>query len=37
MVLDKGRIAEFDSPAKLLADQNSIFYGLATKHGLVAE
>jgi len=37
LVLDKGRVAEFDSPSKLLADQKSIFYGLAVKHGLAAE
>jgi len=37
MVLDKGRIAEFDEPSKLLADQNSIFCRLAAKHGLIAE
>jgi len=34
MVLDKGRVAEFDEPSKLLANQDSIFYGLAAKHGL---
>lgn len=35
LVLDKGAIAEFDTPAVLLADENSIFYGMAKKAGLV--
>ncbi len=29
MVLDKGQIAEYDSPSNLLADTKSIFYGMA--------
>lgn len=33
MVLDQGRVAEFDSPAKLLADPTSIFYSLAKESG----
>ncbi|KAF9093229.1 hypothetical protein BGX29_010035 [Mortierella sp. GBA35] len=33
MVLDQGRVAEFDSPAKLLADPSSIFYSLAKESG----
>jgi len=37
IVLDKGRIAEFDEPSKLLINPESIFYGLAKEHGLVAE
>ncbi|KAF9359851.1 hypothetical protein BGX26_011228 [Mortierella sp. AD094] len=33
MVLDQGRVAEFDSPAKLLADPTSTFYSLAKESG----
>ncbi|KAF9997989.1 hypothetical protein BGZ79_008317, partial [Entomortierella chlamydospora] len=33
MVLDQGRVTEFDSPAKLLADPTSIFYSLAKESG----
>ena len=33
LVLDKGRLAEFDSPAKLLKDTTSTFYGLAKEAG----
>lgn len=35
IVLDQGKIAEFDSPANLLADKQSIFYGMAKNAGLV--
>ncbi|KAG0166831.1 hypothetical protein DFQ30_006735 [Apophysomyces sp. BC1015] len=35
LVLDKGNIAEFDSPEKLLADKNSIFYSLSKEAGTV--
>lgn len=35
LVLDKGMIAEYDTPAALLADENSIFYGMAKKSGLI--
>ncbi|KAJ3122071.1 hypothetical protein HK098_003135 [Nowakowskiella sp. JEL0407] len=35
LVLDKGQVAEFDSPEKLLADKRSIFYGLASEAGLL--
>jgi len=37
MVLDKGRVAEFDVTSRLLANQDSIFYGLAKEHGVVTE
>lgn len=36
MVLDIGRIKEFDSPNNLLKDTNSIFYGMAKDAGLVS-
>ncbi|XP_046388373.1 multidrug resistance-associated protein 1 isoform X3 [Ischnura elegans] len=35
IVLDKGRIVEFDSPAKLLESRTSVFYGMAKDAGLV--
>lgn len=35
IVLDQGMIAEFDTPAALLANTNSIFYGMAKNSGLV--
>ncbi|KAF8763126.1 Multidrug resistance-associated protein 1 like [Argiope bruennichi] len=35
MVLDQGRVAEFDSPDALLKNKNSIFYGMAKDAGLV--
>lgn len=35
IVLDQGIIAEFDSPANLLSNTNSIFYGMAKNSGLV--
>jgi ABC-type multidrug transport system fused ATPase/permease subunit len=34
LVLDKGSIAEFDSPTKLLEDDQSIFYSMAKEAGL---
>ncbi|CEP11799.1 hypothetical protein [Parasitella parasitica] len=34
LVLDKGSIAEFDSPKKLLQDEESIFYSMAKQAGL---
>jgi len=37
MVLDKGRMVEFDETSKLLANQHSVFYRLAKDHGLVTE
>jgi ABC-type multidrug transport system fused ATPase/permease subunit len=33
MVLDQGKLVEFDSPAKLLADSNSKFYALCKATG----
>merc|ERR1711874_335603 len=35
MVLDQGRIKEFDSPQKLLADESSAFYSMAKDANLV--
>ncbi|GIX88296.1 multidrug resistance-associated protein 1 [Caerostris darwini] len=35
MVLDQGRVAEFDSPEVLLKDKGSIFYGMAKDANLV--
>ncbi|GFO06113.1 canalicular multispecific organic anion transporter 1 [Plakobranchus ocellatus] len=35
MVMDKGRVSEFASPADLLANTDSIFYGMAKDAGLV--
>ncbi len=35
MVLDAGRIAEFDSPEALLQNEESIFYGMAKEAGVV--
>ena len=35
VVLDKGLIAEFDSPQNLMSDPNTIFYGMAKNSGLI--
>lgn len=35
LVLDAGKIAEFDEPQALLQNQDSIFYGMAKDAGLV--
>ena len=35
MVLDKGEVREFASPDELLANKQSIFYGMARDAGLV--
>ena len=37
MVLDKGEIAEFDSPAALCSDKSSIFYGMAKAGGVLED
>lgn len=34
IVMDSGRIAEFDTPRALLADEDSIFYSLASEAGV---
>ena len=36
MVLDQGRIKEFDLPKRLLEDKNTIFYGLAKDANIVS-
>ena len=35
LVLDNGTIKELDTPEALLADKDSIFYGMAKDTGLV--
>lgn len=35
LVLDKGLIVEYDSPASLLKNKSSIFYGMAKDANLV--
>jgi ABC-type multidrug transport system fused ATPase/permease subunit len=35
MVLDKGKIVEFDTPKQLVSNRNSIFYSMAVDAGLV--
>ena len=35
MVLDKGKIVEFDTPKQLLSNRNSIFYSMAADAGHV--
>ena len=37
MVMDKGKIVEFDAPAKLLEHEETIFYGMAKEAGLITE
>ncbi len=34
LVLDQGRVAEFDTPAALLQDKDSIFAGLCAQAGI---
>ena len=36
MVLDKGRIVEFNTPHILIKDKKSVFHGMAKDAGLVA-
>jgi ABC-type multidrug transport system fused ATPase/permease subunit len=35
LVLDRGKVAEFDSPKELLGRKSSMFYSLAKEAGLV--
>lgn len=35
MVLDAGKVVEFASPEKLLADSKTIFYGMVLEAGLI--
>lgn len=35
IVLDQGKIAEYDTPEALLANKDSIFFGMAKNAGLV--
>eukprot|EP01118_Nematostelium_gracile_P010718 TRINITY_DN3735_c0_g1_i1.p1 TRINITY_DN3735_c0_g1~~TRINITY_DN3735_c0_g1_i1.p1 ORF type:complete len:273 (-),score=83.66 TRINITY_DN3735_c0_g1_i1:69-791(-) len=37
LVMDKGQLAEYDSPSKLMSDTNSRFYALAHKSGQTEE
>lgn len=36
LVLDTGKIAEFDSPANLMQNKNSVFFGMAKDAGLTS-
>ena len=35
LVMDQGRIAEFDTPANLLKDKTGIFYSMAQNAGVI--
>ena len=37
LVLDAGRIAEFESPQNLLRNGDSVFYGMAKEAGLLSQ
>ena len=37
LVLEQGRVAEFDTPEVLLADKSSRFYAMALEAGLVTD
>ena len=37
LVLDAGRIAEFESPQNLLRNEDSVFYGMAKEAGLLSQ
>ena len=34
LVMDQGRVAEYDTPEHLLSNDKSVFYGLAQEAGL---
>lgn len=36
MILDQGKLMEFDSPKKLLENKLSLFYGMAKDAGLAS-
>ena len=35
LVLDKGQVAEYDTPSNLLANPEGLFYGMAFSAGIV--
>lgn len=37
LTVDKGKLAEFAPPTELLADQNTIYYGLAQEAGIIGK